>query len=274
MGKIEKNVILNNGVSIPTLGFGTYKIDDNELAYRCVSDALQVGYRHIDTAYFYENERGVGRAINDSGIDRKDIFLTTKIWTTDCGYDNTLFAVDRALKLLNLDYIDLMLIHWPTEKNRETWRALERLVEEKALRAIGLSNFKEHHIKDLLVTANIVPQINQVELNPLFQQPELREYCYKHGIRVEAWAPLLRGKTFTLMSIETLAKKYNKTPAQIVLRWNLENGIITIPKTTHKERMIENIDVYDFELTAEDKLLIEKENLNIRQYRDPDNHGF
>ena len=274
MGKIEKNVILNNGVSIPTLGFGTYKIDDNELAYRCVSDALQVGYRHIDTAYFYENERGVGRAINDSGIARKDIFLTTKIWTTDCGYDNTLFAVDRALKLLNLDYIDLMLIHWPTEKNRETWRALERLVEEKALRAIGLSNFKEHHIKDLLVTANIVPQINQVELNPLFQQPELREYCYKHGIRVEAWAPLLRGKTFTLMSIETLAKKYNKTPAQIVLRWNLENGIITIPKTTHKERMIENIDVYDFELTAEDKLLIEKENLNIRQYRDPDNHGF
>ena len=274
MGKIEKNVILNNGVSIPTLGFGTYKIDDNELAYRCVSDALQVGYRHVDTAYFYENERGVGRAINDSGIDRKDIFLTTKIWTTDCGYDNTLFAVDRALKLLNLDYIDLMLIHWPTEKNRETWRALERLVEEKALRAIGLSNFKEHHIKDLLVTANIVPQINQVELNPLFQQPELREYCYKHGIRVEAWAPLLRGKTFTLMSIETLAKKYNKTPAQIVLRWNLENGIITIPKTTHKERMIENIDVYDFELTAEDKLLIEKENLNIRQYRDPDNHGF
>ena len=274
MGKIEKNIILNNGVSIPTLGFGTYKIDDNELAYRCVSDALQVGYRHVDTAYFYENERGVGRAINDSGIARKDIFLTTKIWTTDCGYDNTLFAVDRALKLLNLDYIDLMLIHWPTEKNRETWRALERLVEEKALRAIGLSNFKEHHIKDLLVTANIVPQINQVELNPLFQQPELREYCYKHGIRVEAWAPLLRGKTFTLMSIETLAKKYNKTPAQIVLRWNLENGIITIPKTTHKERMIENIDVYDFELTAEDKLLIEKENLNIRQYRDPDNHGF
>lgn len=274
MGEIEKNVNLNNGVSIPTLGFGTYKIDDNELAYRCVSDALQVGYRHVDTAYFYENERGVGRAINDSGIARKDIFLTTKIWTTDCGYDNTLFAVDRALKLLNLDYIDLMLIHWPTEKNRETWRALERLVEEKTLRAIGLSNFKEHHIEDLLLTANIVPQINQVEINPLFQQPELREYCLKHGIRVEAWAPLLRGKTFTLKSIETLAKKYNKTPAQIVLRWNLENGIITIPKTTHKERMMENIDVYDFELTAEDRLLIEKENLNIRQYRDPDNHGF
>ncbi len=274
MEKFEKNVILNNGVSIPALGFGTYKIDDNDVAYRCVSDALQVGYRHIDTAFFYENEVGVGRAIKDSGLDRKDVFLTTKIWTTDCGYDNALFAVDRALKLLNLDYIDLMLIHWPTKKNRETWRAFERLVEEKALRAIGLSNFKEHHIEDLLVTANIVPAINQVEFNPLFQQIELREYCKNHGIRVEAWAPLLRGKTFELKSIEKLAEKYGKTPAQIVLRWDLQSGVVTIPKTTHKERMIENFDVFDFELTAEDMEMIAKENINVRQYRDPDNHGF
>lgn len=270
----NKVIKLSNGVDIPVLGFGTYKMENGKETFESVSYALEVGYRHIDTAKIYENEESVGEAINKSEIKRADIFLTTKVWNTDRGYDNTLKAFETSLKKLNTDYVDLYLIHWPKDLNVETWRALERLYKEKKVRAIGVSNFKEHHLEEIFKNCEIIPMINQVEFHPELTQPELREFCNSRNIVLEAWSPLMRGKVLSIELLKELSRIYNKTIPQIVLRWNIQLGVVTIPKSVTKERIRENFDVFDFELSKEHMEKINSLNKNLRTSHDPDNIDF
>ena len=265
-----QSVTLNNGVKMPILGFGTFKVDQEQDTSDAVKHALKIGYRHIDTAMIYKNEEAVGQAIIDSGVPREEIFLTSKVWNTDQGYESTLRAFEKTLKDLQTDYLDLYLIHWPQPLNRETWSALEKLYKEGRIRAIGVSNFKEHHLDDLLEVATIVPAVNQVEYHPQLMQEPLTAYCKKHGIQLEAWGPLMRGKIFEFELMNTLAKKYNKTAAQIVLRWDIQNGIVTIPKSVKPSRIEGNADIFDFTLTDEDMALINQLNKEERIGRDPD----
>lgn len=270
-----KSIVLNNGVEIPALGFGTYKIDGaDKKSVEIVSYALETGYRHIDTAALYGNEKSVGEAIKISGIKREDLFITTKVWNSDRGYENTLRAFEKSLENLNLDYIDLYLIHWPKDLNVETWRALEKLYDEKRVRAIGVSNFKEHHLEEIFKNSKISPMVNQVELHPQLSQKSLREFCAKNNIAVEAWSPLMRGGIFSIEVLKELSEIYNKTISQIVLRWNLQIGIITIPKSVTKSRIKENFEIFDFELSEEHMEKINSLNKNLRIGPDPDNIDF
>ncbi len=248
LGRVVK---LSNGVDVPILGFGTARIENGSQTFESVSYALEVGYRHIDTAKLYKNEESVGEAINKSGINREEIFLTTKVWDSDRGYDNTLKAFETSLKKLNTDYIDLYLIHWPNDLNVETWKALERIYKEKKVRAIGVSNFKEHHLEEIFKNCEITPMINQVEFHPELTQPELYEFCNSRNIVLEAWSPLMKGKIFFIDLLKELSEIYNKTIPQIVLRWNIQLGVVTIPKSVTKERIRENFNVFDFELSKE-----------------------
>ena len=248
---LDRAVKLSNGVHIPILGFGTARIENGSHTFESVSYALEVGYRHVDTAKLYKNEESVGEAINKSGINREEIFLTTKVWDSDRGYDNTLKAFETSLKKLNTDYIDLYLIHWPNDLNVETWRALERLYKEKKVRAIGVSNFKEYHLEEIFENCEITPMINQVEFHPELTQPELYEFCNSRNIVLESWSPLMKGKIFFIDLLKELSEIYNKTIPQIVLRWNIQLGVVTIPKSVTKERIRENFNVFDFELSKE-----------------------
>jgi|AGTN01.3.fsa_nt_gi Aldo/keto reductases, related to diketogulonate reductase len=265
--------ILNNGVKMPALGFGTYKIPGPE-AERCVLDALSAGYGRIDTATLYDNEEYIGYAVEKSGIPRKNIFLTTKFWTDVRTYDRALKSFSVMLKKLRTDYLDLLLIHWPIDGKEEVWRAMENLNREGSVRAIGVSNFKERHIDEIMKAATIAPAVNQVEFHPLFQQIDLLNYCKKRKIQLEAWSPLLRGKALAEPVLQKIAAKHDKTPAQVILRYDIQIGVAVIPKSTHRERIIENIDVFDFELSDGDTREIASINRNERQFRDPDNHGF
>ena len=262
-----------NGTEIPQVGFGTFKIPD-DISAQSVKYALEAGYRHIDTAAIYKNENGVGLGIKESGVPREEIFLTSKLWNEDQGYDSTLKAFDESLKKLGTDYLDLYLIHWPKNKNKESWKALEKLYKDGRVKAIGVSNFKEHHLDDLLTEAEIVPMINQVELHPQFPQEELRNYCSKKGILVEAWGSLMQGQIFDKELIKEIAQKHNKTVSQIGIRWAVQNGIVTIPKSTHEQRIKENASVFDFELDNEDMIKIAELNTGIRIGRDPDKIDF
>lgn len=264
---------LNNGNIMPILGYGTFKID-NDAVYDCVINALDVGYRRIDTAQFYANEKGIGRALKASGLAREDCFITSKLWTSANTYTNTLKAVDERLQFLGLDYLDLLLIHWPIPSNLQVWDAMQKGVSDGKLKAIGVSNFAEHHLQELLQNCTIPPVLNQVELHPLFQQNKLREYCKGHNITVEAWSPLLRGDALVMPKLTQIAEKYSKSVSQIILRYLVEEGIAVIPKTVNKERMKENINIFDFTLNNADKIAIAALDINKRQYRDPDNHGF
>lgn len=243
---------LPNGVSIPQLGLGVYKVPAEEV-YNTVTSALNLGYRHIDTASFYANETGVGRAIKDSGIPRKEIFVTTKVWNDEQGYENTLQAFDQSLTKLQLDVIDLYLIHWPVpEIFPETWRALEQLYKDGRVRAIGVSNFLDHHLKELLTTAEIKPMANQIELHPKLMQRSTVDFCRDHDIVIQSWSPLGRANYLDDPDLGELAKKYNKSVAQIVIRWHLQQGFVVIPKSTNPMRQKENISVFDFELSDMD----------------------
>lgn len=272
---ISEAVELANGVKMPWLGLGVYKAKEGEEVEQAVKAALRIGYRSIDTAAFYDNEEGVGRAVRESGVSREELFITTKVWNTDQGYDSTLAAFEASLRRLGMEYVDLYLIHWPVKgKYKETWRALETLYREGRVRAIGVSNFQVHHMEDLMADAEIKPMVNQVEFHPFLTQETLRAFCRKEGIQLEAWSPLMRGEVMNVPEIVELSKKYGKTPAQIVLRWDLQHGVVTIPKSVREERIRENADLFDFELSAEDMAKLDALNRNHRFGPDPDNFHF
>lgn len=266
---------LHNGVQMPYFGLGVYLTKDGNEVTNAVKDALNHGYKHIDTAAIYHNEEGVGTGIRESQVDRKDIFLVSKVWNTDQGHDSTLKAFDASLKRLGTDYLDLYLIHWPKgELSKETWKALEKLYREKRVRAIGVSNFLQHHLEDLLTAAEIVPMVNQMEFHPYLVQQDLVDFCKMKGIQYEAWSPLMQGNIFDLDIMKKMAAKYNKTIAQIVLRWDLQKGVVTIPKSSKKERIIANSDIFDFEISQEDVQLLDGLDKGKRFGPDPNNFDF
>lgn len=270
-----ESVELHNGVKMPYLGLGVWKTKEGGEVEHAVESAIQLGYRSIDTAKVYENEAGVQKGIAASGIDRDQLFITTKVWNTDQGYDLTLKAFENSLQRLGLEYLDLYLIHWPVEgKFIDTWKALERLYDEKVIRAIGVSNFHVHHLEKLSTKANYAPMVNQVEFHPYLTQEELRQYCQKHQIQVEAWSPLMQGNFLQEPVILELAKKYNRTPAQIVLRWDIQHGVVTIPKSVNKDRIEENAQIFDFALEEEDMKRLDQLHRGQRFGPDPDNFDF
>jgi diketogulonate reductase-like aldo/keto reductase len=264
MKDIKSHIILNNGVKMPWLGFGTYRAKNGAELIEAVKEALRIGYRHIDTASFYGNEEEVGIAIKESGVPREEIFLVSKIWMSDHGYEKTLQAFKTSIKKLVTDYLDLYLIHWPQSLNKETWKALEKLYKEGYIRAIGVSNFTSKHLKDLLEDVEIIPAVNQVEFHPKLVQNELMEFCKKYNIQLEAWSPLMRGLIFQLPLFQQLSQKYKRTISQIVLRWDLQMGVVTIPKSTTLTRIKENADIFNFEISNEDMKEIEKLNNSFR----------
>lgn len=247
-------VTLNDGVEIPQLGFGVYKVAPAE-AEAVVATALEVGYRHIDTAKLYDNEEGVGRAVRASGIPRDELFVTTKIWNDDHGYDEALTAFDASMGRLGLDVLDLLLIHWPCpaqDRYVDTWRALERLREEGRVRSIGVSNFHIHHLHRLMAETDVVPSINQIELHPRLPQDELRMFDAAHGIATESWSPLARGALLDDPTVGAIATRLAVTPTQVVIAWHLALGLVVIPKSVTPSRIAENFDVFAIELTADD----------------------
>ncbi len=266
---------LHNGVQMPYFGLGVYLSKEGDEVINAVKIALDHGYRHIDTASIYLNEEGVGIGIKESSIDRKDVFLVSKVWNSDQGYDSTLKAFDASLNRLGTDYLDLYLIHWPKgEKSKDTWRAMERLYNEKRIKAIGVSNFLQHHLEDLMSATEIVPMVNQMKFHPYLVQQDLVDFCHKNGIQYEAWSPMMQGNIFDIDIIKNLAGKYGKTAAQIVLRWDLQKGVVTIPKSTKKERIIANATIFDFELSKEDMGLLDGMDQGKRFGPDPDNFDF
>lgn len=272
---LQSSTTLHNGVKMPWFGLGVYKVKDGEEVIQSVKTAIEVGYRSIDTAAVYENEEGVGQGIRESGVPREEIFVTSKVWNSDQGYESTLEAFQASLDRLGLDYLDLYLIHWPVAgKYKETWKALEHLYKEGKVRAIGVSNFHTHHLEDLLKDAEIKPMVNQIELHPRLSQKELREFCEKHQIQIEAWSPLMQGKLLDHEVLVEIGEKYEKTPAQIILRWDVQSGIVTIPKSTNRERIIQNASIFDFELTKAEMDRIDALNKDERVGPDPDNFDF
>ncbi len=272
---IFSKVKLNNGVEMPWFGLGVFRAKDGQEVENAVLTALKHGYRSIDTAAVYDNEKGVGNAVKESGVSREEIFLTSKVWNTDQGYKSTFRAFEESLERLQTDYLDLYLIHWPKGKRSvETWKAMEELYEKKRVRAIGVSNFLEHHLEGFLPECNIIPAVNQYEFHPELLQPKLLEYCLKKGIRPEAWSPIMRGKVNDIPVLQALAVKYGKTPVQIVLRWDIQKGVVTIPKSVTPERIISNADIFDFELSSEDIAKIDGLDKNNRLGGHPDHITF
>ncbi len=273
--QISDCATLHNGVKMPWLGLGVYKAAEGEEVERAVRTALEVGYRGIDTAAIYGNERGVGKAVRESGLPREEVFITTKVWNDRQGYESTLQAFERSRQRLGVEYVDLYLIHWPVKgKYKDTWRALEKLYKDGWVRAIGVSNFQIHHLEDLLADCEIRPMVNQVELHPCLTQEPLRDFCRQRQIQVEAWSPLMRGQIFDHPVVVELSRKYGKTPAQILLRWDLQHGIVTIPKSVRPERIRENAGIFDFTLAEEDMAKLDALNENRRIGPDPDNFDF
>lgn len=253
-----QKVKLNNGVEMPILGFGVYQISDLDLCEQSVYDAIGAGYRSIDTAAAYANEEAVGKAIKRSGIAREELFVTSKLWLSDAGYDKAKKAFEASLRRLQLDYLDLYLIHQPFNDYYGAWRAMEELYKEGRIRAIGVSNFMPDRLADLILFNEIVPAVNQVETNPFNQQIEAEAFMQSKGVQIESWAPFAEGKNnlFENETLQAIASKYRKSIAQVVLRWLIQRNVVVIPKSTHKERIIENFDVFDFELSEEDMKLI------------------
>jgi len=272
---IQGSFELRNGVKMPYLGLGTYQSDNDQEVVDAVKIALQLGYRHIDTAAAYKNEEGVGKGIRESGVDRSDIFLVTKVWNTDQGFEETLKAFEESLKRLGVDYVDLYLIHWPVAgKYKETWKALEHLYAQKKIRAIGVSNFLKHHLEDVMSDCTVVPMVNQMEFHPHLVQQDLIDFCTDNGIQYESWSPFMQGKVFKLDICVDLVKKYNKSMAQIILRYNLQKGIVAIPKSVHAKRIASNADIFDFKLSTADITFLDGLETGERIGSDPDNFNF
>ena len=266
---------LHNNVEMPYFGLGVYLSKDGQEVIDAVRWAVESGYRHIDTASIYKNEAGVGEGIRQSGIAREELFVVSKVWNADQGYETTLKAFDASLERLKMDYLDLYLIHWPVQdKYKETWKALEQLYAQGRVRAIGVSNFMQHHLEDILQDATITPMVNQMEFHPFLVQQDLIDFCNKNTIQYEASSPMMQGKIFEMKEFQELAIKYNKSIAQIVLRWDLQKGIITIPKSSRKDRIIANASIFDFYLEAEDVKLLDSMNRGQRFGPNPDNFDF
>ncbi|WP_144554415.1 aldo/keto reductase [Bacillus sp. X1(2014)] len=268
---LKDTTTLHNGVKMPWVGLGVFKVNEGEEVVQSVKAAIKNGYISIDTAAIYKNEEGVGQAIKESGVPREELFITSKVWNSEQGYESTLAAFETSLNKLGLDYLDLYLIHWPGKnKYKETWKALEKLYKDGRVRAIGVSNFLVHHLEDLISTAEIKPMVNQVEFHPHLTQKELLAYCKKEGIQMEAWSPLKQGQLLNEPVLEDLAHKYNKSVAQVILRWDLQHGVVTIPKSIKEHRIIENANLFDFELSAEDMDKIDGLNQDSRAGSHPD----
>lgn len=273
-GAFTQGVTLNNGVHMPWLGLGVWKTKEGQEVIGAVKTALQLGYRSIDTAAIYGNEEGVGQGLRESGVPREDIFVTTKVWNSDQGYESTLKAFEASRKRLGLETIDLYLVHWAKPATyRETWKALVHLQKEGLVRAIGVSNFQIHHLQQIIEDTGVAPAVNQVECHPLLSQKELLAFTREHNIQLEAWSPLMQGN-LDLPVLTQLASKYGKSPAQIVLRWDIQNGVVIIPKSVTENRIRENANIFDFELSSEDMALIDGLNQNKRFGGDPDNVAF
>lgn len=270
---INSKVKLNNGSEMPLFGLGVYQSYKGEETRKAVLDSLEAGYRHIDTAKFYQNEKDVGNAIKESGIPRSEIFVTTKLWNSDHGYDLTLKAFEKSLEQLDLGYIDLYLVHWPvTGLRNETWKAMEKIMESGKCKSIGVSNYTIKHLKELLDFANIVPAVNQVEFSPYLYQKELLDFCNKNSIQLEAYSPLTQGEKLKEKVLVDISKKYNKTTAQLILRWALQHNIVIIPKSVTKSRIIENANIFDFNISDEDMNKLDLLNENFRTCWDPSNN--
>lgn len=268
---LKDTVTLHNGVKMPWMGLGVFKVSEGEEVVESVKAAIRNGYISIDTAAIYQNEEGVGQGIRESGVSREELFVTSKVWNSDQGYETTLQAFETSLNKLGLDYLDLYLIHWPgVDKYKDTWKALEKLYKDGRVRAIGVSNFLIHHLEDLMSDCEIKPMVNQVEFHPHLTQKELLAFCKKEGIQMEAWSPLKQGQLLTEPVLVDIAHKYNKSVAQVILRWDLQNEVVTIPKSIKEHRIIENADIFDFELTQEDMEKIDALNQDSRAGSHPD----
>jgi len=268
-------VTLYNGVEMPIFGLGVHRAKAGEEVETAVKCALQAGYRSIDTATYYQNERSVGKVILESGIPREEIFLTSKVWNSDQGYHSTIKAFEQSLEKLQTNYLDLYLIHWPqNELTLETWKSMEELYRKGQIRAIGVCNFLIRHLKSLMERSLVKPMVNQFEFHPELVQPELLQFCKDHQIQPEAWRPIMKGKVNEFPLLQELSAKYQKSPVQIVLRWDIQKGVVTIPKSVTPERIIHNADIFDFELSQEDMLNIDSLDKHARMGEDPDNFDF
>ncbi|MGG4341294.1 aldo/keto reductase [Paenibacillus lautus] len=273
---LQDTTTLYNGVNMPWFGLGVFKVEEGPELVNAVRTAIQHGYRSVDTAAIYGNEEGVGQGIREglaaAGLNREDLFVTSKVWNADLGYESTLKAYEESLRKLGLEYLDLYLIHWPVEgKYIEAWKALETMYKQGRVKAIGVSNFQIHHLEKLMKETEIKPMVNQVEYHPRLTQKELQAYCEANGIQLEAWSPLMQGQLLDQEDLQIIAKKHHKSIAQIILRWDLQNGVVTIPKSTKEHRITENADIFDFELSDEDMQRIDSLNQNLRVGPDPDN---
>ena len=274
---------LSNGVGIPCIGFGTWQTPDGDVAVRSVAAAIEAGYRHIDTAQAYGNEESVGKGIRESGIDRKDLFVTTKLWNSNHSYKLTMRTFEESMNKLGLDYLDLFLIHWPNpiafrdhwqEANAESWKAMEELYEAGKIRAIGVSNFRPHHIEEILKTAKVAPMVNQIRLCPGDTQDKTVDWCREHGMVLEAYSPLGIGQIFEVPEMQKLAEKYHRSIAQVCIRWSLQRGYLPLPKSVTPSRIQENLKVFDFELSNEDVQLIADLKGCVGYASDPDRTNF
>ena len=272
---LQSTKSLAHGIHMPRLGLGVYKMTDRDETLQAITTAIDLGYRAIDTAALYYNEEEVGEAIRNASVKREELFVTTKVWNSDQGYDNTLRAFETSLKKLDMDYVDLYLTHWPVEgKFVDTYRAIERLYDEKLIRVPGVSNHHEHHLQQVLAKCNVAPMVNQVELQPYLNQAELRAFCQEHHIAVTAWSPLGRGHVLNDETISRIAADYGVTPAQIILRWHLQNDVLVIPKSVTPSRIKENSEVFHFELTEATMQEINALNRNERFGQSPDSFKF
>lgn len=265
-------IVLNNGIKMPQFGLGVWQTENGQQVIDAVKAAVKAGYRAIDTAAAYENEDGVGQGIRECGLDRNELFITSKLWNSDQGYDNTLRAFDKTMERLGLDVLDLYLIHWPCPNDGlfvETWKAFETLYKQGRVRAIGLSNFTKENIQTLLDSCEIKPMVNQIECHPYLTQVEMQSFLFQNQIAMTAWSPLAHGEVFGDKTLQKIADKYGKNIAQVVIRWELQRGIITIPKSINPKRIEENIQVFDFVLSAEDMIEIDMLNKNHRTGPDP-----
>lgn len=268
---IESTVRLNNDVEIPWIGFGVFQVPPGKKTYDAVATALRTGYRAVDTASYYRNEEDVGKAIRDGGYDSGGIFITTKVWNDEQGYENTLRAFEASRKRLGVEVVDLYLVHWPvTGKFKETYRAMEKLYGDGEVRAIGVSNFLAHHLEELLRDAETTPAVNQVEFHPFLLQPELLAYCERKNVLLEAWSPLTRGRFLDNEVIVEIAENHSKTPAQVLIRWDIQHGVITLPRSTREDHIRENAEVFDFELTREEMSRLDALDSGTRIGPDPD----